>query len=109
MHLSPFPNYGGTNKELGLFIIFCSLFLFGFRSLRPKQPRPYVQQPSSTAGIAANGNQAYNRTVGSTTHRVVPTMSGSAGVSRTYLNSSSYPATGSTAVTQMVSLIVIGC
>ncbi|KAL3990858.1 BTB/POZ domain family protein [Acanthocheilonema viteae] len=72
-------------------------------SLRPKQPRPYSQPPPSTVGIASNGNQAYNRAVGPPTHRAVPSMSGSPGVSRTYLNSSSYVTAGNTTVTQMVS------
>ncbi|EJD75886.1 BTB/POZ domain-containing protein [Loa loa] len=70
-------------------------------SLRPKQPRPYTQPPSSTVGTASNGNQAYSRAVGPLTHRTVPSMSGSAGVSRTYLNNSSYVGTGNTTMTQM--------
>lgn len=76
-------------------------FLLSFRSLRPKQPRPYTQPPPSTVGTASNGNQAYNRGVGTPTHRVVSSMSGFAGVSRTYLNSSSYMAAGNTAMNQM--------
>ncbi|CAG9540056.1 unnamed protein product [Cercopithifilaria johnstoni] len=70
-------------------------------SLRPKQPRPYSQPPSSTAGTASNGNQAYNRAAGLPTNRAAPSMSGSAGMSRTYLNSSSYMAAGNTTMTQM--------
>uniref|UniRef100_A0A0R3S4L4 BTB domain-containing protein n=1 Tax=Elaeophora elaphi TaxID=1147741 RepID=A0A0R3S4L4_9BILA len=72
-------------------------------SLRPKQPRPYSQPPSSTLGTASNGNQAYNRSVVPPTHRAAPPMSGSVGVNRTYLNNSSYVAAGNTAMTQIVS------
>lgn len=89
-------------KEVKVFDLFCVYLFFGFRSLRPKQPRPYAQPPSSTVGTASNGNQAYNRAVVPLTHRAVPSMSGSTGVSRTYLNSSSYVAAGNTTMTQVV-------
>lgn len=79
------------------------MLVFDFRSLRPKQPRPYSQPPSSTMGTASNGNQTYNRAVGPISHRAAPSMSGSAGVGRTYLNNSPYVATGNTTMTQMVS------
>ncbi|OZC10915.1 BTB/POZ domain protein [Onchocerca flexuosa] len=71
-------------------------------SLRPKQPRPYTQPPSSAMGTASNGNQAYNRVIGPLTHRTAPSISGSSGMNRTYLNNSSYMATGSTTMTQMI-------
>uniref|UniRef100_A0A1I8EX36 BTB domain-containing protein n=1 Tax=Wuchereria bancrofti TaxID=6293 RepID=A0A1I8EX36_WUCBA len=69
-------------------------------SLRPKQPRSYAQPPPSTVGTTSNGNQAYSRGVGPPTHRA-SSMSGFAGVSRTYLNNSSYMAAGSTTMNQM--------
>ncbi|VDK80972.1 unnamed protein product [Litomosoides sigmodontis] len=78
------------------------------KSLRPKQPRPYSQPPPPTMGTASNGNQVYNRAIGPLTHLTPPSMSATGGVSRTYLNSSSYVASGNTTMAQMVAAPALG-